>query len=705
MVAVLVAAVTLSVPGADASARGAAVHHGVGAGAFAYAAALGPLAPHSVLAVDVELRPRDPGALERFAMDVSTPGTASYGQFLAPGAFANRFGPTPSAMSLVRAWLDRAGLSFAVARDHLTVRLHGTANDVERALGVRVERYRLSGGRTAYANTTAPRIPAAVRPFIEGVLGLRGVMPPSDRSVPPRRTPPSRGHRDTTAGPVPCTAAVQAGTKGRAYTANQFASAYDFSGLYAKGDEGAGVTIAFFELGPNLTSDIAGYQSCFGTNAAVTYREVDGGAGSGPGDGEAALDIETAIGLAPQAKFEVYQAPSSPTGIIDNFTAMIDDDTAKVISTSWGQCEARSSSTLLATEGTLFEQAATQGQSVFAATGDYGSSDCRTSALTVDDPASQPFVTGVGGTTLSALGPPPTETTWNDSSIRTGAGGGGVSSEHEMPSYQVDAPASLHVVGADSSGAPCGAPAGSFCREVPDVAADADRSTGYLIYYEGKWESNGGTSAASPLWAALMALVDASSSCRGETVGFADPALYDAAATSYASEFHDVTTGTNDYTPQGNKSGLFPATVGYDMATGLGTPIAAKLAVSLCSYRTRNVIDTKTLLHVARASIAYGAENREVFTVVVTGHAGDGWPLGDFRVLDHSKLLCRGALRRESSTNAFGSCRLTAKQLGTGRYPDIFALFVPATASSSDAKVRYVSSRSAPAAVLVQKAR
>ena len=639
-------------------------------------------------------------------MDVSTPGDPEYGHFLAPRRFASRFGPTPSALSMIRRWLHATGMTVVVTANHLTVQLRGPASAVEQVFGTGIERYRLTGGGLAYANTRLPQIPVAARPYVVGVFGLDDVASATMTSsvVPADTTSPRRVPNEVTEGPAPCAAAVEAGTKRHAYTANQFAAAYDFDGLYAKGDEGAGVTIAFFELGPNLPGDITGYQSCFGTHATVTYEEVDGGSGSGPGDGEAALDIETAIGLAPEANFEVYQAPSSPTGIIDNFTAMIDDDTAKVISTSWGQCEAKSTSTLLTAEGTLFEQAATQGQSVFAATGDYGSSDCRTSALTVDDPASQPFVTGVGGTTLSEIGPPPTESTWNDSSIRTGAGGGGVSSETAMPSYQTDAPASLHVVNADSSGSPCHAAAGTYCREVPDVSADADRSTGYLIYYEGQWEPNGGTSAASPLWAALMADTDASSACHGETVGFANPALYDAAAVSYAADFHDITTGNNNYTPDGNRTGLYPATVGYDMATGLGTPIAANLATTLCSYRTRNVMATKTLLHFSTRSVTYGSENKEVFTVIVTGRAGSGRPLGDFRIDNGTRLLCRGALKKESSANSFGSCRLSVKELGTGRYGDIVARYIPATASSSDAKVRYTASKSAPPmAVLVRK--
>ena len=144
-----------------------------------------------------------------------------------------------------------------------------------------------------------------------------------------------------TGGPQPCSTAVTDAPDNDAYTADQIASAYNFSSLYGAGDEGAGITVALFELEPNLTSDIAAYQTCYGTSATVNYIKEDGGAGTGAGEGEAALDIEDIIGLAPKATIDVYQAPNSDTGLIDNYTAIVDEDTAQVVSTSWGECESR----------------------------------------------------------------------------------------------------------------------------------------------------------------------------------------------------------------------------------------------------------------------------------------------------------------------------------------------------------------------------
>ena len=149
---------------------------------------------------------------------------------------------------------------------------------------------------------------------------------------------------------------------------------------------------------------------------------------------------------------------------------MVSDDRADVMSTSWGICEAATSPDFVAAENLEFEEAAIQGQSFFAAAGDAGSAGCDTpdapdTELSVDDPGGQPFITAVGGTQLSALGPPPIETTWNAGGF---AGTGGISRYATMPGYQLGAAPSLKVIDGHSSGAPCAAPTGGgYCREVP----------------------------------------------------------------------------------------------------------------------------------------------------------------------------------------------------------------------------------------------
>ncbi|MGC2175513.1 MAG: InlB B-repeat-containing protein, partial [Acidimicrobiales bacterium] len=197
--------------------------------------------------------------------------------------------------------------------------------------------------------------------------------------------------------------------------------------------------------------------------------------------------------------------------------------------------------------------------------------------LAVNDPASQPLVTGVGGTRISALGPAPTESVWNDNNeFGAGAGGGGISKNFDMPTYQT---ALGEVTG--SSGTPC-ANASGDCREVPDVSADADPYSGYIIYdavnsYD--WTDVGGTSGASPLWAAVLADISSADGTASTGYGSLNPDLYSLAGASFGTYFNDVKTGSNDF--NGTDSGQFPAMTGYDMATGLGTPIVSGLATGL----------------------------------------------------------------------------------------------------------------------------
>ena len=553
------------------------------------ARAVGALSSSTAVPILVALSPRDPAALASYASAVSEPGSSLYHHFLTVAQFRARFAPTSPQIAAVEASLRSHGLApGTVTANGLLIPVRTSAGRLASAFGTSFEQVKLASGRTAYANTRAPQFDASVAGLIQGVIGLDTLTRPHALSL--ELPHASAGHSGprvahaaaATGGPQPCSAASSAAPGQYAYTANELAGAYNFNTLYGNGDEGAGINVALFELEPNSTSDIAAYQSCYGTSTTVNYIKEDGGAGTGSGQGEAALDIEDVIGLAPKATIDVYQAPNSNTGLIDNYSAIVDKDTDQVVSTSWGECESESGASIISEEGTLFEQAATQGQTIYAAAGDDGSTDCGTSSLAVDDPGSQPYVTGVGGLTMSTTSYPPSETVWNESTNLAGSGGGGISISHTMPTYQSGAPSSLNVINSHSSGTRCGAPSGSYCREVPDVSADADPYTGYLIYYEGSWAGIGGTSAAAPLWAAFTALVDASSSCAGKSIGFANPLLYNAAASGYSSDFTDVISGNNDYTPDGYLGGLYPAGTAYDMASGLGSPDGATLPAALC---------------------------------------------------------------------------------------------------------------------------
>ena len=539
------------------------------------ARAAGALADATNLHATVALAPRDPAALAAYAQAVSTPDSGSYHQYLTVADFVARFGPTVAQVNAVRASLRARGLpAGTLSPNGLALTMSSDAADLASAFQTSFERYRLPSGRLAYANTSAPSVPSGVAGTVQDIAGLDTLNAP--RPVSLSRAVSHAGSAPAphvvTGGPQPCSAASRNATSNGSYTADKLASAYRFSGAYAAGDLGRGITIALFELEPYQANDVAAYQSCYATTTSVTNVPVDGGAGTGVGSGEAALDIEDVIGLAPAANVLVYEGPNSNAGPYDTYNAIISQNRAQVVSTSWGLCEAGQGASAAAAENTLFQEAAVQGQSIFAASGDTGSDDCGTgTGPAVDDPASQPFVTGVGGTRLTSLGPPPTETVWDNTA---GAGGGGISSLWPMPPYQTGAPPSLGVINARSTGSPCGSP--GYCREVPDVSADADPSRGYEIYWNGGWQGFGGTSAAAPTWAALTVLADASAACAGAKVGFANAAIYRAAAAGYRGSFNDVTSGSNS---SGGVPG-FAALAGFDMASGLGSP--GSLTAALC---------------------------------------------------------------------------------------------------------------------------
>jgi subtilase family serine protease len=611
------AAIVALVAASGAAASAGQVRVGAAAVRPAGSAVVGALAATTPLDVTVALNPRDPAALQAYATAVSTPGSPDYHQFLSVAQFRQRFGPTDAQIGAVVASLRAHGLApGAVSPDGLSIPVRSTAGAIGHAFSTSLERLRLRSGRTAFANAQAPLLDASVAGSVQAVLGLDNLAVPRPLALRAAHRPgAARAHvtrQVATGGPAPCSTASSAAAAERAYTADQVAAAYSFSGLYGAGDQGAGQTVAIFELENNFPSDISAYESCYGIHAPVSYTPVDGGPGpanANNGDGlETELDIEQVIGLAPGASVHVYQGPyfmnASDANIYDTYHAMITSG-AQVLSTSWGLCEQDDTSGPRA-EYTLFEEAAALGKSVFAAAGDAGSEDCTdqfgdpTPALAVGDPASQPFVTGVGGTTMAAIGPPPAEYVWNSpastdvctdslgSPVGCG-GGGGISSLWPMPGYQSGTPAALHVISSNSSGTPCTAPAGTYCREVPDVSADADPTTGIVIYWNGNgsatdasaWGAIGGTSVGAPLWAALMADANSSSACGGVPIGFANPVLYGTASNVYAGHFNDVTIGNNDVL--GTAHGLYPAGPGYDMASGLGTPNASALAQNLCA--------------------------------------------------------------------------------------------------------------------------
>ena len=320
-------------------------------------------------------------------------------------------------------------------------------------------------------------------------------------------------------------------------------------------------------------SDYAAFTSCYGLTNPIRNVAIDGGSGGPPSGqaGEAALDVELAAVNAPSASLVVYEAPNgSEAQAFDLFNRIASDDSSQVVSTSWGVCEQDMQASDRQTENGIFQRMAMQGQTVIAASGDSGSEDCfptdGTRGLAVDDPGSQPDVVSAGGTSMSSASAG-SQSVWNCQFLcrSPGAGGGG---------YSIEWPANPGQPAATGSGtAPCGL---STCRAVPDFSYPSDPSAGAVVdYWDGQWGGAGGTSVAAPVNVGL--LVDTNQGCYG-SLGRVGPALYLAHVVN-SGTFTDITSGNNDFT--GNNLARFTAAVGFDAASGLGTPVDQNLALAL----------------------------------------------------------------------------------------------------------------------------
>ncbi|MGH9083199.1 MAG: protease pro-enzyme activation domain-containing protein, partial [Acidimicrobiales bacterium] len=559
------------------------------------------------VSVDVALGVPDPEGLSAFVAAVSTPAGAQYGHYLTPNQFATRFAPSQSAVDAVDRWLAAEGLTpGATPGDRLYVPASGSASAVSAAFGSPLATVRLPSGQAAFLPSAAPTVPQPLAPTVDAVVGLSTVQRWHPLVTARRAAPAPTVTGATTAGgggavlgpttaPVACPTGRGTGSV-RSYT--RLADAYDMAGLYAQGRSGAGVTVDVMELEASTLAELATFDTCYGIDPTVRTVPVDGGAGppiSGatpPPGLESALDIETVSALAPAATIDVFQGPSTGAGPFDTLQAMATTPAATVVSTSWGQCELGAKPTATSPplrEAPFFEQMAAEGKTVLAAAGDAGSEGCwyagtqRTSTpippgttqLAVDDPASQPTVTGVGGTSLGPTTSPATQTVWNTGG---GAGGGGVSAIWSMPKYQ-QATGGVPSAPTYPAGNPCPQRAtttvpAAGCRAVPDVSADAAPASGYRVFFDGSWMVGiGGTSAAAPLWAALVALTD--QGCAAP-LGDVNPKLYSPAT---AGALTDVTAGDNHLIASATSK--YHAGPRYDLASGLGTPDGMRLAAAL----------------------------------------------------------------------------------------------------------------------------
>jgi hypothetical protein len=621
---------------------------------------------------DVALRPRDPAAVTAAALAVSSPKSPQYRQYLAPGAFRAKYGPTTTTVATVAATLRAAHLTVSsVSSNGMLIHFTGTAAQAGAALHTGFATYRLKNGRTGTEMTSAPAFPTSIASQVTGVIGLNTLAKPVstiehwDSGHAKLGSPVTRhaAAAPIPGAPVPCAAATKNATRENGLTYDHLAHAYGLDGLFRSGDFGAGQHIAIYELAPFVPSDVTAFETCyFGKAGAADMATrlhsilVDGGAGTGvgPGTDEADLDVQDVAAFAPKADIDVYTAPITNLGYLDEYNQIITSDVDKFITSSWGStsCEQETESFepgLVDTENQLFEQAALQGQTVLNSSGDSGSDECAFNGdpspaapfVSAADPASQPFVTSVGGTAITDDSNRPTEQVWNDGNFG-GAGGGGTSALWSAPSWQQAANATVapSVFGeAFGTGAgfghgldqPCPQATSTdltVCRTVPDVTAEADEFTGSVGIFDatfGGWVDFGGTSSSTPLWAAMLADVQASTGCQATgPLGFVSPKLYAIGANPAqdAAAFNDVTVGNNDTYAISNGD-LFRATPGFDLASGLGSPRLTApggqpaLAAFLCAQAPSNAPGISALMPAVEPSSPTGT-----LTITGTGLTG-----------------------------------------------------------------------------------
>src|SRR5579875_1713123 len=293
-VAAIVVAVAAALVGAAPDAHAAPSAHRQPVGQTpprpAGAADRGPTSKGRKLSLTVVLRPSDAAALARCASGVSTRGSADYHHFLAPSSFAERFGAPAAGITAVRQWLGSEGFSVGdTSANNLSIPVTGTVKDVQSAFGVSIHDFILRSGRHAFANVDPPTVPPQVAGYVQTVIGLDNLV--AYHASPPRPVHPAPGRTALlspsidTSGPTACSSASTTASHNGAWTPAQLASAYGMNSLYSSGLLGGGVTVGLYELEPYLSSDIAAYQSCFGTNTSVTNVLTDGGAGTGAGVG------------------------------------------------------------------------------------------------------------------------------------------------------------------------------------------------------------------------------------------------------------------------------------------------------------------------------------------------------------------------------------------------------------------------------------
>jgi subtilase family serine protease len=492
----------------------------------------------------------DAEGLTAFARSVGDPSSPDFRRFLTAEEIGRRFGPSDDEVDRVMRWAVDHGLAIVEQTpQRIAISVTAPARLVESLFGVTLRDIVDSTGRTHHAPQGRANPPDELEGLIASIDGLD--------SRPLERRALS----------VP----IAAGPRG-GMTPQIVDRLYELEPLRELGINGEGQTVAIVSLDTFDPGDVDLLDRHLGiVGPPVEKVPVNGGVDK-PGDGavEVNLDIDIVRAIAPKAQILDYEAPNAGANAITNVVdQIIRDGRADIVTISWGSCELDASSSALARAARTYAAAAAAGISVFAASGDKGAFDCRHQdwddlRVSVSLPGNDVNVIAVGGTYVSMAedGTYIDEAAWEEP-LSGWATGGGLSAEYPRPPWQVGP----GVDNAESNG----------MRQVPDVAGPGDAVSGLLYVNAGEGFLAGGTSASSPFWAGYAVLVRQLAEQDGlDGLGALGPTLYAVSAQQPSgSVFHDITRGGNL---------LHNAGVGWDYATGLGSPRGAPLARAIVDY-------------------------------------------------------------------------------------------------------------------------
>ncbi|QNI37157.1 protease pro-enzyme activation domain-containing protein [Edaphobacter albus] len=544
-------------------------------------------------------------ALQSLLIAQQDPASPLYHRWLTPDEFAGRFGVADQDLAATEAWLTAQGFhveSVARSRDRIT--FSGTAAQAQAAFGAELRKYRVDE-EMHFAPANDLSLPAQLAPMTAAVLHLSDFRPKAYVIT-----------RDTVQPNLTSASGQQ-----HFLTPKDIATMYNLTPLYQKNWYGDGQRIAVVgQSYVNLGSvQLTNFFGSLGLGVNVTPVLVPGSgvnAVSWGDQGESEIDIEYASGIAPKADiFLVYVGSNQNFNVFDSLAYAITENIAPIVSISYGSCELALSQSTLLQANSLFAEAAAQGQTLVASSGDSGSTECarysaattaQQQALSVSFPASSPYVTAIGGTQMapgtfganagtywqsagsldltgSLLTYVP-EVAWNEGTTsRISAGGGGISSYYPRPNWQSGVPGipsgSNRLLPDVSFQSSSKSPGFILCTSDPFLVAESGQSSSCnngLKGSNGSYTTAGGTSFAAPIFAGYLAILNQSKNATG--LGNINPTLYNLAsnATTYASAFHDITMGTNACTAGASMcssagQSSYMAGVGYDPVTGLGS--------------------------------------------------------------------------------------------------------------------------------------